>query len=242
MIRTNRYILEKIILGLIVILIASTSVMIYLSNLKAVAFDHDFYTSEFRKYDIYSRFDKSADIDKEAGILIEYMESGEGAIQSDFFNAKEKAHMVEVRDLFRLASRILDAAVIISIVSLFLLLISVKYISAHLRHVELMEYFKKVVYSLLIGVGIFVDAIALLFAAMAFSFSTSFYRFHELFFNSNTWLLNPATDNLIRMLPEPFFFDIFLRIVTLSVVFATVLLVAGFLIKLGKPDISRKHS
>jgi integral membrane protein (TIGR01906 family) len=240
LIRTNRYILEKIILALTIFLIASTSVMIYLSNLKSVAFDHDFYTSEFVKYDIYSRFDKSTDIDEEAAFLIGYLESGKGVIQSDFYNAKEKAHLIEVRELFSLASRILDIAVIISIISLFLLMVSVRYFSAHLHHVELMEYFKKIVYRILIGVGVVVDAIALLFAAMAFSFSTVFYRFHELFFRSSTWLLDPATDNLIRMFPEPFFFDTFLRIVMLSVVFATVLLVAGFLIKLGKPDLSNR--
>ena len=102
-------------------------------------------------------------------------------------------------------------------------------------------FFKRLIVWMLIGIGAAVDGIAALFALVALTFSSSFIRFHEIFFRTDTWLLNPATDNLIRMFPEAFFFDIFVRIVLTSVVFATILLIAGFLIKLGKPRMIREQ-
>ncbi len=36
-------------------------------------------------------------------------------------------------------------------------------------------------------------------------FDALFIRFHQLVFTNDLWLLDPATDALIRMLPEPFF-------------------------------------
>ena len=36
-------------------------------------------------------------------------------------------------------------------------------------------------------------------------FNALFIRFHELVFTNDLWLLDPATDAMIRMLPEPFF-------------------------------------
>lgn len=236
----NRRLLGYFVIVMTVFLVVSTSVMIYLSNLKAVAFDDGFYRAEFEKHDIYSGFGDRTDIDQEAEILTAYLESGGGVIRSDFYNAREKAHLLEVRELFRLASRVLDIAVIVSMVSLFLLIVSVRLFAAHLHHTALKGYFRDVVCRLLVGIGVVVDGIAVVFAIMAFWFSSSFYRFHELFFRSDTWLLDPATDNLIRMLPEPFFFDIFIRIVSLSVLFATVLLVAGLLIRLGRPTLGRR--
>ena len=228
------------IIALLVLLIASTSVMIYLSNLKAVAFDLDFYRDEFVKYDIHSRFSEDTDLDSETAFLLDYLEHGEGEIQTGFFNEKEKIHLVEVRELFALASTILNIAVVISIASLLLLLIAIKHASAMLSPRKAPLFFKRLIVWMLIGIGAAVDGIAALFALVALTFSSSFIRFHEIFFRTDTWLLNPATDNLIRMFPEAFFFDIFVRIVLTSVVFATILLIAGFLIKLGRPRMMKK--
>jgi hypothetical protein len=67
--------------------------------------------------------------------------------------------------------------------------------------------------ALLLAVGV---------AALA-NFDWLFLGFHRLFFRSDTWILNPATDYLIMIFPEGLFYDIGLYVVGAIVVEAVVL-------------------
>ena len=49
--------------------------------------------------------------------------------------------------------------------------------------------------------------------------STTWCNFHKLFFNNDLWLLDYETDLMIRILPEEFFFVLFLNVIVLSTVF-----------------------
>ena len=42
---------------------------------------------------------------------------------------------------------------------------------------------------------------------VAIGFESTWERFHELAFTNDLWLLNPRTDHLIQMFPEPFWQD-----------------------------------
>ena len=52
------------------------------------------------------------------------------------------------------------------------------------------------------------------FLAIAFAvdFTRCFTIFHEIFFTNDLWIFDPATDYMIRMLPEGFFADMVARI------------------------------
>ena len=141
----QRHLLKKTITVLLIILSLSMAVMIYFSNINAVAFDQELYESKYEEYNIHERFDKDTNLSKETAILLTYLESGEGTIQSDFFNQKEKIHLEEVRYLFKLTKIILNIAVIISLISLFTLLFAVKHYTVHIKENYHSEYFKKVV-------------------------------------------------------------------------------------------------
>jgi integral membrane protein (TIGR01906 family) len=226
--------LHRIVTLLLVLLIISTSVMIYLSNLKSVAFDRDFYNSKFDEFGIHELFSEDIDVEQEADIMLQYLEGGKAEIESDFYNSKEKSHLVEVKHLFILVDRMLNIAVLVSIISLFLLIIAIKRFTLRLNERKSLAYFKHILSNLLIGIGFVVDGIAVFFVLIAFTFSSAFWRFHEIFFKTDTWILNPATDNLIRMMPEQFFFDAFTRIILMSIIFATILMAIGFAMKLIK--------
>ena len=58
-------------------------------------------------------------------------------------------------------------------------------------------------------------------------FSESFIYFHKLFFNNDLWLLDYKTDLMIRILPEEFFFVLFLNVLVLSTI--CILLIYIFL-------------
>ncbi len=227
--------LRKSITVLIIILSVSTALMIYLSNIQATAFDKELYSEKFVEYDVYAGFKIGTNLTAHASELIDYLKSGEGEIESSFYNQKEKTHLVEVRQLFRAVSVLLNVAVLLSVVSMFFLLVAVKRYAAGMKREYLPAHLKKTLSRILIITGATVDGVAVLFMLMAAFFSTAFYWFHQIFFRTDTWMLDPATDNLIRMFPEPFFFDLFIRILLASVIFATVMLVIGFLIRLGKP-------
>ena len=46
----------------------------------------------------------------------------------------------------------------------------------------------------------------------ASNFNRYFTIFHEIFFDNDLWMFDPAEDYMIRMLPEGFFYDFVIRI------------------------------
>ncbi len=119
-----------------------------------------------------------------------------------FYNDKELAHMVDVRNLMVLGERVRS---IMLFASLLLL--------TGLRRFSGREAFWRGVLASALGALGFA---ALLGILALNDFSGAFYKFHEIFFTNELWLLDPATDRLIQMLPESFFFAITARILTAS--------------------------
>jgi len=217
----------------------SLAVMIYLSNLHSVAFDKQLYVEEFDKYNISARFDAGTDLADESSFLIDYLSDGEGRIGSSFYNEREVTHLIEVRGLFKRSQQIFNITVLSSVLASIGLAFSVIRSSIHLSDEERRDYLKKMLSRILIMTGSVVNGVTVFFVFVALTFSGSFVRFHQIFFRTDTWMLDPATDNLIRMMPQEFFFDLFVKMMFASVIFATVFLVAGFLIRLGKPRFTR---
>jgi len=232
--------LKKAIAFLVVLLAISTASMIYLSSIEDVAFDHDLYLDKFDEYEVQLHFYPYTNLTNESKVLIDYLENGAGEIDSNFYNEKEKIHLVEVRGLFWWVRVLLNASVVLSIISMFLLLFFVRRYTAKMKPQFHREYFKKVLSRLLVLTGWIVDGTAVVCGLMMLGFSWSFVWFHKILFRTNTWMLNPRVDNLIKMFPQEFFFDMFVRIVVMSVLTATVMLVVGYLIRLGKPKFMEK--
>ena len=83
--------------------------------------------------------------------------------------------------------------------------------------------------SLSIGTGLFFLLSAGIAGIISTDFSKYFVVFHQIFFDNDLCILNPATDLLINIVPEPFFMDTAIRI---GLLFAamTVLFLAGNLL------------
>ena len=141
-----------------------------------------------------------------ADLVVDTVVNGE---EREFFNDREKAHMVDVQNLFigglwmrRIALLIFALAVVA--------MIKMK-----------VDWKRLLPKSFLIGLGAFVGITAgagLLFMS---DFNKYFTMFHEIFFDNDLWLLDPGTDLLIRMLPEGFFMDMVVRI---GIIFLILLL------------------
>ena len=57
------------------------------------------------------------------------------------------------------------------------------------------------------GTGLFFAMLCVLGLVISTDFTKYFVIFHHIFFNNDLWLLDPATDLLINIVPEPFFVD-----------------------------------
>ena len=118
----------------------------------------------------------------------------------EFFNAREIAHMEDVRGLFLGAialRRVCAAAAVLCVVLMALLKADVRRLLPR---------------ALCVGTGLFFFLAAVVGGVIASDFSRYFIVFHHIFFDNDLWILNPATDLLINIVPEPFFSDTALRI------------------------------
>lgn len=135
----------------------------------------------------------------------------------EFFNEREIAHMEDVQGLFLAAltiRRICLALIVICVALLFALKADVKQILPKM---------------LCVGTVIFFVILAVLTGIIASDFSKYFVVFHHIFFDNDLWLLDPATDLLINIVPEPFFMDTAARIgatygISVVIVFVVCLL------------------
>lgn len=120
---------------------------------------------------------------------------------AEFFNAREKAHMADVRRLFLAAFSLRTAAACIALAALALL--------AVLRYrCRLAALARAYLFSCAC-----IALLSLILALMAAADFTKYFTiFHEIFFDNDLWLLDARTDNLINLLPEGFFIDTALRI------------------------------
>ena len=156
--------------------------------------------------------------------ILSVITSVEGEEQ-DFFNEQDRLHMADVKNLFLGGMKVGWICFGAGLVLLGILI----YMKTDWKKLFLRAY------SMALGVW----AIVLAFLGIAFSidFTRCFTIFHKIFFTNDLWIFDPATDYMIRMLPEGFFFDMVIRIIVTFIV-ALVLLWGLFYLfrKIGKKD------
>lgn len=138
--------------------------------------------------------------------------------EQDFFNEQDRFHMGEVRDLFIGGLNIRLGAGIIAVICLAFLLLS----KADLKKILPRSYW--------ISLAAVSAVTAFIGIAAAIDFNAVFVEFHHIFFDNDLWLFDPATDYMIRMLPEGLFADMVVRIGVLFVGGLVVLLAVSLLL------------
>ena len=197
--------------GLATILSITTILILLITAFEIGAYsDYGWYERAYEKYgvldDLEMQMEDVIHVTKEmmmylrgnrADLVVETNVDGE---VREFFNDREKAHMVDVKNLFIGGLWIRRIAILVFLFSILFLIRSKA------------EWKNLLPKSFLIGLGVFIGitgGAGLLFMS---DFNKYFLLFHEMFFSNDLWLLNPETDLLIRMLPEGFFLDMVVRI------------------------------
>ncbi len=145
-----------------------------------------------------------------ADLVVDTIVDGE---EREFFNDREKAHMIDVRNFFIGGLWLRRGAILVLGIS-FLVLIRTK-----------ADWKRLLPKSFLISMSSFIGVTLVAGFVFMTDFNRYFTIFHELFFTNDLWLLDPYTDLLIRMLPEGFFLDMVIRIGIIFLILMISLLV-----------------
>ena len=186
-------------------------IILLITSIEAVTYwTPGYYEKEYAKYgvlnDVHMEMDDLLDVTDE---MMAYLRGSREDLHvptivdgqpREFFNDREIAHMEDVRGLFLggLALRRISLGLIVACVILLLLL------KADIRRV-----LPKMI---CIGSALFFAVLAVLAGIISPDFNQYFIMFHHIFFNNDVWMLNPDTDLLINIVPEPFFMDTAARI------------------------------
>ncbi|MGB7595316.1 MAG: TIGR01906 family membrane protein [Erysipelotrichaceae bacterium] len=203
--------------------------VLLLTSIDVFSLDRAFFLSEYKKLDVAADIGVSeADLVKSTDVLLGYLRNTRKDLNvtvtidgtpRQMFNQKEIDHMVDVKVLYRNAILFRNLSLIIGSV------IGVLMFAMYRR--KAIRLLSRGIVNASIVFGVILAFVAVYASVDFYGFWT---QFHQLFFRNNLWLLDPNTDNLILMVPEPFFFALVFRIVggfTLSLILINVLAYFG---------------
>ena len=187
-----------------VLLLTSFQVAIYGDS------QYRFYEREYKKYQVADSLNMTMDnimdvTDQMMAYLIgnkaelSVITDVDGETQ-DFFNEQDRFHMGEVKEMFLGGLKIRN----IMLVAVLLILILLA-----ARKADMIKLLPRAYFVTLGITGVITVVLGGLFAS---DFDKYFRIFHEIFFDNDQWMFDPATDYMIRMLPEGFFYDFVFRI------------------------------
>lgn len=190
----------------------SLVIMILLNAVALAIFGNmEYFRKEFEKYNVTQNVDMEMDdIMYVMDELMDYLHGDREELEDivtdvngetrDFFSEREKIHMADCKVLFDAGFTLRTVCTVIFILSVLALTVAKKF--------DIRSLIKT---SGAVAACITAAAGVIGIAAMI-DFDACFVMFHELFFNNDLWLLDPAEDLVINILVEPFFADIALKI------------------------------
>lgn len=202
----------------------SLIIILLITSVEAVTYwNPGFFEKEYTKYHITETVDMEMDdlleVTRE---MMSYLRGERDNLnmmttvagqQREFFNQREIDHMLDVRNLFLAALTIRKVCLAIAVLSLALLFA----MKARVGHI-----LPRAVCG---GTVLFFLILAVLTGIISTDFTKYFIIFHHILFTNSLWILDPATDLLINIVPEEFFVDTALHI---AVVFGASILVMFF--------------
>ncbi|MGN1267781.1 MAG: TIGR01906 family membrane protein [Dorea sp.] len=193
----------------IAILITSFQIAIYGDS------EYKFYQKLYEKYTVLEDLNMEMDdVMEVTDYMMAYLIGEEEELsivtnvdgrEQDFFNEQDRLHMLDVKNLFLGGLELRTHCLIAAAILLGVLILK----KANLRPLIPKAYAT--------ALGIFLGIVVFLAIAFTIDFTACFTIFHKIFFTNDLWLFDPATDYMIRMLPEGFFASMVVRIVAIFV-------------------------
>ncbi len=170
---------QKLITSLGIILVP---LVIILLSADIVISNEKVHLKLLQQYEVYEQINASREtVDAQATNILAYLQDEE-PLQPLLLNEKEVRHMADVKTLFTRGYQLLAISILLLSTSLL--------VSNQKKRIILW--------------GIILTIVVVSLFTLS-NFTNIFYNFHVLFFNNDLWMLNPQTDNLIKMYPEEIF-------------------------------------
>ena len=208
-----------------VLLVLIVPLITYGFNFISIAFDQDLYTEEFSKYNVYENL-RNYDIENINNDVLNYLTNRKiNLIESDFFNQREKTHLLDVKILIQKVLTIYYYSIILFLL-LFILL-------TFLYNYNFKLILKRILIILLNGSLLTVLYTGLFFILSYFNFNFVFDLFHKTFFSPGTFTFNPAFENIVVLYPQDLFFDFLINIVSNTILSSVVIFFFSVILFLG---------
>jgi integral membrane protein (TIGR01906 family) len=209
-----------------VLFIVSIPVFLITSNVRFLVSDVGFYRNGLREY----RAEETTgialpELDRAAQEIIDYFENDaktlrivvqDGGQEEPLFNAQETQHMEDVKQLIRFVFRLNEVA----------LAIILAYISCMVLWTR-GKGVRRLARESIIGVAAGFVLIGVVGALALTGFDSTWNRLHRIVFRNDLWQLDPDTDHLIQMFPEPFWKNATYLVGALTLLEAVVIVVTA---------------
>ena len=119
-----------------------------------------------------------------------------GGESREFFNEREIAHMEDVRALFLEGLLVRRIMAVLAVTLILFIAVRRKKDTVYIL-ARSFQAGSAVIAALMLVLGLVIST----------DFTKYFTIFHQIFFDNDLWILDPATDLLINIVPEPFFVD-----------------------------------
>jgi integral membrane protein (TIGR01906 family) len=189
-----------------ILFVAAIPVFLVTANVRFAASETWFYRQGFRNYNADEATGVSlSQLDASAADIVRYFEDDRGSLRMQvsiggqdvsLFNQQETDHMRDVKSLMKAVYRLNE-------VSLAIILAYVGGVVLWARERSVRDLARYSLYGVASGLVV----VAVIGAFALTGFDQAWTTFHEIVFRNDLWKLNPATDRLIQMFPEPFWKD-----------------------------------
>lgn len=197
-------------------------VVLLITSVELLSFRTSFYDKMYRKLEVANTIGISdVDLHRATEVLLDYTKGKTDTLDLEvevdgriveMFNQREKDHMVDVQALMKAVLMIRNIATVFVAAMLVISLGMGDYLDFLLN--------KEILGNVLFGALFILAALGIFILVDFDSFWT---LFHKVLFRNDLWLLNPATDRLIMMVPLEFFTALVYRILA-SFVFIFMIL------------------
>ena len=187
-----------------------------LLSIRLIIFDEEVYREEFAKYNVYENL-AGVEVNTINKEVLDYFK-GNGEIKTDFFSAREKEHLLDVKKIITLLSNLIYLLIPL-IISLSLILDIIVGKQAILKFLTKIFIYSKVV---VFGASIF------LILAIWLNFAGSFDFFHQMFFTAGSWLFEPSLEKIVVLYPVGLFLDFGVRIIFYNVGLSVLAIAVDF--------------
>ena len=214
---------KSLLLVISIVMVFLIPMILYLFNFNSVAFDKNFYKKEFSKYNVYTNLN-NYNVEKINDDVLNYLkfEKNNELINNNFFNDREKLHLLDVKNLIQKTFVVYYFSLI-----LFLLFFVILIFLLNFDYKVIVERFFVIMFfgSLLTLLDAF-----LFFILSNINFNFVFDFFHKMFFSVGTYTFNPEFEKIVVLYPENLFFDVLIKIIKKTILSSIIILFISIVI------------